>query len=699
MLVGGGNINPAELIATDEDWLDRYRKYIPGYKWAPNQGDWDVEPYIAQVDLGVNSIVMPGDVFVMGSIDYTECDWPEYPAFTQLDVQFFNAETDCYTWKNQWGEEISGDNNTNIASMRFNQQIFLFKILNDSIKKGLKPATDPYDFELIDAIGMAEGGKWEFEGENTHRIFSVRRNPEVYKGNPVLGSAMGSETKPSEYFIYDFSYYGDIGLGGTDQQRAVISDVGKHFFNAPTFYMSTVGSVVYKVSEGYKSPQQIKGVSTGTTVSNFIDNIIKKNENQLLTLTSAVDGLVLGMDAVLSLNDILTVLSADSVNTTKYVLNVTNEGLSSNAVLTSNIYTIEINQQPAAVGETKSAVDNHLGAGTINGFEYGTTIQTIINNVTVPAGATMTVISGDGAYVPIQTLNYDSTYVTVTVNANTYFEVLAENGITRINYQLIPESSSSDAFVTSDLYSVAQKNLLIDFVPRGINVQNFLSNLVIVQGASMKLVDKLGFERKIGVVADDDKLVVTSANGEKTVVYHISKLATEFIPTTTYLAYIMSNVYGIDQVNYKIHNVSGISTISDFYSKITVASGANAVVVDNNGIEKTSGDIDNSDMVKVTSADGKIKVMYSFGQLTGTEWLNTNQIEIYPNPSNGRLNVSGVEKGQRIQVYNAVGSAIIDMNVESNHEIISIDQHPAGFYLIVVSDGNRLLGKYKAIKY
>ncbi len=77
----------------------------------------------------------------------------------------------------------------------------------------------------------------------------------------------------------------------------------------------------------------------------------------------------------------------------------------------------------------------------------------------------------------------------------------------------------------------------------------------------------------------------------------------------------------------------------------------------------------------------------------------TSQIELYPNPFSGKLNVSGVERGQRIQVYNAVGSAITNINVQRNHEIIDINEHPAGLYLIVVSDKNRLLGKYKAINY
>jgi formylmethanofuran dehydrogenase subunit D len=218
-------------------------------------------------------------------------------------------------------------------------------------------------------------------------------------------------------------------------------------------------------------------------------------------------------------------------------------------------------------------------------------------------------------------------------------------------------------------------------------------------GASMKLVDKMGFEKTDSTVADDDKLVVTSKDGTKTVVYHISKLATKYVPETTYLAYILSNVYAIDQVVYKVAGVDGKETVSNFLTMVTPSAGASVAIVDKNGTVKINGDINGGDMVKVTSADGRIVVMYGFGPLTRTDLLNANQIELYPNPSNGKLNVTGVEKGQRIQVYNSLGSAIIDVNVESSHEIINLDKHPAGMYLIMISDKNRTVGKYKAIKY
>lgn len=700
MIAMGPSSNPSDIISIENEnnWLYRYDKYIPGYKWAATEGEWIVDPYVAQVDLATNAQVPPGDVFTMGSVNRGECDWPEYPATNQLDVSFTPFESDCYTWENQWNEEIGGGDATPFGKWHTNI-IYLFKILNDSIQKGLKPATDPNDFELIDVVGMEDGSLWEVGGEAIGNPFSIRRKPDIYKGNTTVSGAMGDTPEEAEFNVYNLDYYAAQGQGWPWRMRNIISDIGTHFMEPPTQYMSTVGSVVYKVSEGYSLEEEIRGVTTGTIVSDFLENIIKKDEGQTLTVSSSTDGSVLTMGDVLSLNDTLTVISADSTNMSKYVLEVSDEGLSSDAVLTSDKYDIQISQQPTAVGDAENAADSHMGTGTISGFEYGTEVQTVVEGVTVPAGATMSVINENGAYVPMTQLNYDSMYVTTAVNAETYFEVIAEDGTTTITYQLVPQATESSAFVTSNIYSVEQGDLLIKYVPRGTNVQSFLSNLIPSLGASMKVVDKWGYERTKGVVADDDKLVVTSPDETVTTVYYISKLATEFVPESTYLAYILSNAYAIDQVDYKIFGASGTADINEFYSRIEPAAGATAVVVDENGNEKTTGSLARTDMVKVTSADGKIEVMYTFGQLTDAAMVKFNQIEIYPNPTSGRLNVTGVEKGNRIQVFNSVGSAVLDFDVESNHETIELKAHPAGMYLIVVSSKNQLLGKYKAIKY
>jgi len=386
-------------------------------------------------------------------------------------------------------------------------------------------------------------------------------------------------------------------------------------------------------------------------------------------------------------------MSADSTNITKYVLSVTDEGLSSNAVITSTRYKVTIEQQPKSASEAAEA-----GVGNVKGFDYGTALRTILANIKVPAGASLTVIDGDGAYVPLKTLNFDTAYVNVTVNSDIYLSVVAENGVTEIVYQLLPSTSASEAFVLSDIYNVIQKDVLIQYVPRGTSVSTLMSNLVPNAGATMKLVNKMGQQRMDGGVADDDKLVVTSKDGSVTKAYFISKLATDAVPQTTYLAYILSNVYAVDQVVYTVAGVSGTETVSSFLTKVSPATGASVAVVDKTGSVKINGDINGGDKVMVTSADGKMIVYYTFSSLTSAKTIESNNIELYPNPTNGVINVSGVKAGYRIQVYNSVGAAIRDINVQSSIERISLSNQPAGMYMIVVSDNSKMLGRYKALK-
>jgi hypothetical protein len=558
----------------------------------------------------------------------------------------------------------------------------VFKILNDSILRGLKPATDVNDFELLDAVPF-----WGITGSYANS--TLIRKAEIWHGNPAVGASTDEDNPENfEWKLLNRS----INFGGSWAQ--LHSNIGQHYFIPSTHYISTVSSPVYKISEGYSMKESIKGIRTGTTVSDFMAKIVKKNENQELKVLSVANGSVLGLEALLSMNDTLRVMSADSVNITKYILSVSEEGLSSDAVLTSNRYVVTVDKAPKSAGET--AED---GKGTISGFEYGTTLNTLLANIKVPAGANVSVINSKGAYVPLRFLNFDTLYIYTTVNTNTYLDVLAEDGLTRIVYQLQPQSSPGDAFVLSNAYNVSQKDFLIEFVPRGTNVQSFLSNIIPSLGAIMKVVDKMGNERPNGTVADDDKLVVTSVNGLKQTVYHISKLATEYAPKSTYLAYITSNTYMVDQLNYVVHNVSGYTPIAEFYSKINVTPGATAIVVDKNGLVKTTGDIEGGDKVQVTSADGKIKVMYTFATPTSNRLVDNQDITVYPNPTNGKIQVTGVKAGNRIQVFGSTGAVVRDVNVQNTLEILSLDNLPGGIYMIVVSGENSITARFKVIKF
>lgn len=701
MIVGYYGTDPSGHITGDSglgSYAQRWKKYVPGYKWQ-SQLEWSITPRLLVPDLNVNSIVQPGDVFVMAwigalahtvSTTYPQWKWPGY---YETDVNFSNLATLAPEYRNPWGEDMTRANT--VVGQGITTHIMLFKILNDSIKQGLKPTNDPNDFQLIDNFGMADNTVWTICGKRFSDLTSFRRIPDIYKPNPVAGASFGLQNPDDcEWVYWDEAYWfregGPFPLHG---RIFVDLDVGKHTMIEPTHYKSTVNSIVYKVSDGYSMNEEIRGVTTGTTAEMFLNNILKVNEAQTLTVKSKADGTVLAGNAVIGNGDFLLVMSADSTNFSQYTLEVTDNGLNSDALLTSALYQITIESQPNTEGETIVA-----GVGNVSGFEYGTRLKTILNNISLPMGASMDVINSEGKYVSTKILNFDTTYVDVTVSSGIYLDVVAEDGLTRIVYQLLPSSSESDAFILSDVYTVSQSINLIQFIPRVTNVYSFLSYLVPSTGSTVKLVDKMGHERTDGGIAQDDKVVVTSANGLITKVYHLSMLRTQYILDSNYLAYIMSDVYAVDQVEYVVAGPVGTTLVTEFNSNISAAPGATAVIIDANGNEKTSGDLDVGDKVKVTSADGIMVVMYEIDvDVTSADKLAGSKIIVYPNPTSGKVNIQGVEQGTRIQVFNQTGALLRDIKTTRTLEILSLENQPSGMYLVVLTKNSGLIGQYKIV--
>lgn len=663
-----------------DDWGSRYRKYVPGYKWV-DEATWAVTPGVLEQDINVNPIVYPGDVFVMAHVNGST----PYPWFAseQADIDFRN---------NPWGESYTQW--ASAAHEWLGGNFYIFKILNDSVKMGLKPANDPNDFEVIERWGMADGSDWVIDGNGaSSQTVTFIRKPEYWKGEPLPEASFGATPEESQWMRRDRAYWNKRNVWWRDDIMFDAIDVGQHFFNEVTLYKSTVSSVVYKVSPGYGKDgalEKIWGMKPGLTSGDFMSNLIKGDENQYLKIKGAAG--LLAMDAEISNNDTLVVMSADSINITKYLLEVSTDGLSSDAVLVSSRYTVSVDVQPKSASSVAEA-----GMGTITGIEYGTALSTLLSNITVPTGASMDVINGEGAYVATWMVNFDTAYVKVTVNDNIFLDVVAEDGLTEIIYQVVPDVSESDAFLLSDIYTVNQNELLINFVPRGTSVQTLLSNVVPSAGATVKVVDRLGHVRMDGQISVDDKVVVTSKDESNVKAYFISVLREQYFETG-YLAYITSKTYTIDQVNYMVVEVGANTSVADFFSKIKAEAGSTAVLVDETGAAKTTGTIAKGDMVKVTSKDGKIVVNYTVDAITSSPFVNDANIEVYPNPTSGKINISGVEIGNVVQVYNSVGAMIRNFNVQRNIETVSLDNEPAGIYMVIVRDNTQVLGRYKTIK-
>jgi hypothetical protein len=297
-------------------------------------------------------LVQGGDVFVVGDLRGTGTSGYPWWASQQCDIDFGHTP---------WGGETV--NNWSALQQWNGANWFLFKIDNDSVKLGTKPATDPNDFTLIDVFGSGDGTAPVVGGLQMQQINGYTRKPEIYKGNPEFKGSFGTDAASSEWTMVDRAYFDARHVGWPDDILFVADGIGSHFMIEPTIYRSTVTSIYYKVSKGHSLHETIKGVITDTTAKGFLANIIKIDEGQTLIVKNKTNGAVLAMTDAVANGDTLIVKSADLQNTTKYVIEVTNGGLSKDALLTSVTYTI--------------AVDGEQGS--ITGFDYGVTVKYVLD--------------------------------------------------------------------------------------------------------------------------------------------------------------------------------------------------------------------------------------------------------------------------------------------------------------------------------
>lgn len=670
LFASGASGAAAAFEENNVDYTSAYNKYVPGKKWQ-DSASWAVEPRILEPDLAVNAIVYPGDVFVM----------TEHPGGGSFPTYGKEADVNFANGMNPWGFTFGWGNAIHVW---LNYNLYLYKITNDSVTNGLKPATDINDFELVDMFGSADGANLKVGGVEIQQIMAWTRKPEIYKGNPEIGGSLGTNWDDSEWTMKNDQYFYALGYGWPVAMYNIVGGIGSHVMNEVTMYKSTVSSKVLKVSEGYQMNETIRGVTTGTTVTGFYADILKADADQALTVKSSGGDVRTENDVVMN-GDILNVLSADSINTSEYIIEVTESGLSSDAVLTSATYTVEVN------GST----------GTISAIPQKTLLKDVFAGVNPPAGATITITDQNDAYMSLTKLRYDSSYVNVIATDKVYFVVIAENGVTKISYQLIPTSNPTDAYVTSDVYSVDQFGSLISFVPTGTAVATVISNTTPAPGATIAIYDKDGNVRNMGNIYRDDKLVVTSSDGDVSKAYYFSMLVANAkdgtVKGSTYLAYVISDDYQVNQVDFKIDGAK-TETVAEFFGKLYPSYGATLSILDKDGNVSTSTDLNMGDQLLVTAADGLTTATYSISSVTNVKATSSDFIKMYPNPSDGRVIIQGLEKGNRVRVFNVSGVLLRDVIVDISTEYVSLTAQPAGIYMFVVSSGDKNINIQKIIK-
>jgi hypothetical protein len=683
--------NPSDAITWNAaDYLYRYTRWVIGYDYVTEE-EWAAKPGYLKLE-SYDPIVEPGDVFVFGFYrgrqeqhkwQAPECDviidrCPlEFDEFEGIAKKIIDAEA---LGLPQGGTVIDR------AGGVFRDPVHIFKILNDSIFEGTKGVTDPSDFELVEVLGGYTDQRWLIDGQFEINMVRQRmwRKEQFWKPDTLGYVTFDSIPEKNQWYYMDRDSLEVLGYSNAVEMLG--EGIGSHVFNPVTAYKSTISSKAYIASDGYKNnpPQTILGVVTNTSVSDFLNNIIKAEEGQSLKVVSTASGEELASDAVVADKDTLIVLSADSVNITKYVLSVTDDGLNSDAVLAAKDgsgYTVE--------------VDAGAGTGSVIGISFGSALETVLGNLIKPSTASWVVTNQDDNLVALNSVNSDTVMVKTTASHLLSIEVTAQDGETKIVYSLVMDLGASDALLFSDHYTVDQDVYTVMGIPTGTRVPALFTNLLVSPGATAVLLDKAGNERTMGNVSFDDIVIVTSEDGSTVNTYYL-QFMDEAEGTD---AYVISDVLTVDQLNLTVSNIEESTTIDELISLLTPAPGAAMLIVDASDNEVTSGTVSEDHKVKVTSGNGAKVVYYSLSVLVSVINHDLDGISVYPNPTHGEFFIIGLRENSTVSVYNIEGQVIKIFEPKNiNGGRISIEDQPAGMYFITINSGSYHLKTLRVIK-
>ena len=133
----------------------------------------------------------------------------------------------------------------------------------------------------------------------------------------------------------------------------------------------------------------------------------------------------------------------------------------------------------------------------------------------------MTILNEADEVVPLVTATQDTTNgwgsrVPTTASPKIKLEVVAQNGIDKCTYALV--FAEDDLKLLSDVYLVDQESKIIDMIT-WTSVESFINNVIIPEGATIKIFDKVYNERTKGTIMFDDRVVVYNNDMSVSVTY------------------------------------------------------------------------------------------------------------------------------------------------------------------------------------
>lgn len=494
----------------NEDWRAR-NKQIMRFGYVFNYDVNNPAKSKSVSDIVQKTTVLPpfGYYWLSGIRGYPKQNASDPKLVDQIDIwHHWGKIGSGEPWANLWGTNYT-PLNINLAwdFKQFNITLGLAKIVNDSVRNGEKGIVDAKDFEIVEVFNKWNGlngttGYQLVTGTDTVKlnvkganIWMARKN-NVYTGNPIPGASFGSSFYPSEW------------------KKVTVNDLRAQFKNftiTSKAYVSYLESSRYLISKGLTESETIIGVVSGTTIDDFIGNVVIADTGMVLQFFNGETEVTDKSTALLDGNKV-KVTSADGNNSVTYIITV-GSALDSNTALSSTTFNVTL---PGSGSKW----------GKIANVDFGTTITQLVDGVTAPATATMTITNIYNEVIPAMAYNNDTnlikaaTMVDVIATNMVVLEVVAQNGVDTAFYAVEIKQADNIAKVTSNVYFVNEDAKNIQYVP-ATSVDYFLSNLIPTPGATMKVINKMGQQRTDGFLGYDDKLVVTSKDGSVSVEYWI----------------------------------------------------------------------------------------------------------------------------------------------------------------------------------
>jgi len=547
-------VGTGTAFITTKNGIGAYKThYVPSKRWTADRSlsAWDAIPTLDKPTLGKGFLkddnqtdpwVKGNDVWVMSTATSNNTVQNKIASESNFVFRGNNVTAPLKVW-------------SDLPSPLYHQatpiwnsphrNMWLLKILNDSILDGTKKVSDPAAYELIDRfelIGDSLAGRNLLSPGSSYTL--VRKST-VTKGNlERIGG--GNETAESSEWIVKHTT--DVGWSETNG----VSNIGIHIMNKVTNYLSTVTSVKLIVSTGYEGDNlTITGSISGYSPTSIALVLDKADATQTFVFKRGAT--VLTESEALAENDLLVVTSGNGVSLTTYKL--------VNAPLDNNTSLM------AKAGSGLTVTGNK-----VTGVSPTMTLKDAVDKLEVSPKSLLYVYNASGALQSFKVHNLDSLILDVLVNEGQMLEVVAENN-DKATYTFDFALASNEAILMSSILEIDQQKKLIVNTPFSITSACLLTLVYANKGATIKVLDKAGFERSMGYVNIDDVIEVTAADGTTKVIYKLAEdVYSGFIRNTVNPVSAVEifpnpvsnilNISGIDLVSVKVYTLTGMNVIS-----------------------------------------------------------------------------------------------------------------------------------------